>query len=58
MEFKGLSRRALVRMLKGHVDAPDPSVSLEAVDMGLALHDAYPEIKEPHLVKIRLFWKE
>ncbi len=42
METEGLTRRYLVRKLKSHVDAPDPQISIRAVDMGLKLHDAYP----------------
>jgi len=45
MNTEGLDRRYLVKKLKTHVDAPDPSVSLRAVDMGLKLHDAYPANK-------------
>ncbi len=49
LESEGLSRRSLVRKLKNHVDAPDPSVSLKAVDMGLKLHDAYPATKNVNI---------
>lgn len=49
LESEGLSRRSLVRKLKTHVDAPDPSVSLKAVDMGLKLHDAYPATKSMNI---------
>lgn len=45
MESEGLDRRYLVKKLKSHVDAPDPSVSLRAVDLGFKLHDAYPANK-------------
>lgn len=43
MEAEGLSRRYLVRKLKGHIDAPDANVSLRAVKIGLDIHD--PPIK-------------
>lgn len=42
MESEGLDRRYLVKKLKSHVDAPDPTVSLRAVDLGFKLHDVYP----------------
>lgn len=45
MDSEGLDRRYLVKKLKTHVDAPDPSISLRAVDMGLKLHDSYPATK-------------
>jgi predicted transcriptional regulator len=49
MEEEGLSRRYLVKKLKGHVDSVDSNVSLRAVDMGLKLHDAYPAKKSLNL---------
>jgi hypothetical protein len=39
----------LVKKLRMHVDSPDPSTSLRAVDMGLKLHDAYPATKNMNL---------
>lgn len=49
LETEGLTRRYLVRKLKSHVDAFDPTVSIRAVDMGLKLHDSYPAQKRANL---------
>jgi predicted DNA-binding protein (UPF0251 family) len=49
MESEGLTRRYLVRRLKGHVDSADPTTSIRAVDMGLKLHDSYPATKAVNL---------
>lgn len=35
----------LMKRLRQHVDCPDPTASLRAVDMGLKLHNAYPASK-------------
>ncbi|MRS01864.1 hypothetical protein EG832_01315 [bacterium] len=49
LDSEGLTHRVLVRKLKTHVDAPDPAVSLKAVDLGLKLHDAFPAQKRMNL---------
>ena len=49
MESQGVSRQYLIGKLKMHIDGPEPTVSLRAVDMGFKLHDSYPAKKNINL---------
>jgi len=43
MQEEGLTRRYRVQKLKGHIDHPDPNVSLKGLDQSWKLDGAYTE---------------
>ena len=43
MQEEGLTRRYRVKKLKGHIDHPDPNVSLKGLDQSWKLDQAYTE---------------